>query len=648
MVRTAVAAVPGLVGPVANPRRCVGGGRCRPPTHASWSRVPSSGALWSRGPWIASLGVVVLLATCGLAVLGFAVRGLALLHLAVPPGVTLLGVTLLGVAVFRPARYIGPMHPPQCPYSPAPDSTTRSCRCADTAIHAPPYPCSPTSALPARASRSGGSAPGSPPRPCPATPDPSAGHDSLPRPRPQGSPPAFRPTSRRPESSRPTSASRPASGRPVVSPTRGRPGRASPRRPCPRRYGSPSAPSSARAGRRYRAGARRRSVAGPSCPGSSGRARSAPPSSSFAIRVLRGTLLLRRPPLVALVARAARIGWAAGADLLARFAVLRLPPRHHLRPRRLGIGAARLGTSVVDHLHDVVSDRRRGRAVVRQRRPGRGRDAVLQARQFGALHVATADPQVALLLEGRDRGLLLRAAATSGRRVGQCGLDGAQVLLGVGELLLGPAQRPVVVELGLQGGAPPLQHRTAFLEGGDRRGDHGAPALGEPSPLVLGLRQGVELAVHRGQRDGGALRPRVRGGPVRRRRPLGRGLHRPRLGRCVGHRVPPGEDAGDTEQRQGVPAARHRATVAGSARHLQGRRDLGGETRPDRFGGRDRRGPRPAPRRSRWHRATRATRRRARPDRPVARPAPPPCEPAGPPRGAPQCNSGAPAVRPWS
>ena len=144
----------------------------------------------------------------------------------------------------------------------------------------------------------------------------------------------------------------------------------------------------------------------PVLPGRCGRLLRLP---SFTIRVLRGTLLLRRPPLVALVARAARIGWAAGADLPGAACRPPTPARHHLRPPRLGIGAGRLGTSVVDHLHDVVSDRRRGRAVVRQRRPGRGRDAVLQARQFGALHVATADPQVALLLEGRDRGILLRA-----------------------------------------------------------------------------------------------------------------------------------------------------------------------------------------------------------------------------------------------
>ena len=254
---------------------------------------------------------------------------------------------------------------------------------------------------------------------------------------------------------------------------------------------------------------------------------------------------------------------------------------------RGGFGSGRVGS--VPPLWTISrtssADLRRGRAVVGQRRPGRGRDAVLQARQLGALHVATAEPQVALLLQGRDRGLLLGAAATSGRGVGQRRLDGAQVLLGDRELLLGPAQRPVVVELGLKGGAPPLQHGTAILEGGDRRGDHGAPALGEPPPLVLGLREGVELAVHRGQRDGGALRPRVCSHPVRRRRTFRRGLRRRRLGLASVTAYPPARMPATPSSAR---ACRRRGIGRRSRDPLdsvRGRRDLGGGGRPDRFGG---------------------------------------------------------------
>ena len=123
MVRTAVAAVPGLVGSVRTRGGVsVAGVVVGLPLHGPVFRraaplgvavlgvaVVGIASLGIASLGIAVLGIAVLLATCGLAVLGFAVRGLALLRLVVLPGVTLLGamscgVTFFGVAVFRPAR----------------------------------------------------------------------------------------------------------------------------------------------------------------------------------------------------------------------------------------------------------------------------------------------------------------------------------------------------------------------------------------------------------------------------------------------------------------------------------------------------------------------------------------------------------------
>ena len=196
-------------------------------------------------------------------------------------------------------------------------------------------------------------------------------------------------------------------------------------------------------------------------------------------RGLRGTLLLRRPPLVALVARAARIGWTAGADLLAGLAVLRLPPRHHLRPRRLGSG--RVGS--VPPLWTIS---RTSSVIFAVAAPSSG-SGVRVAVETPSCRLASSVRCTSRRRSRRSRCSSRAAIAAScpscdaGTSVGQGRLDGAQVLLGARELQLGPAQRPVVVELGLKGGAPPL--------GAERRSSRAATGPGTTARRLSGSRR---------------------------------------------------------------------------------------------------------------------------------------------------------------
>ena len=140
------------------------------------------------------------------------------------------------------------------------------------------------------------------------------------------------------------------------------------------------------------------------------------------------------------------------------------------------------------------------------------------------------------------------------------------------------------------------------------------PLSGQPPPLLLGLLARVSSwRFTERQRDGGALRPRVRRLPRPAPSPSGAACAGDRLGLRVGRRVPPGEDAGDAEHRQrassAAPAWRRRSRGLGTSAV----RGLGGETRL----GCGRLAPgSPSPRQprragSRWHRATRATPRRS-------------------------------------
>jgi hypothetical protein len=268
------------------------------------------------------------------------------------------------------------------------------------------------------------------------------------------------------------------------------------------------------------------------------------------------------------VARAPGVRRAARLRLLARADVVLLTAGNDLWQPHVALVRPVRGVFVLARRgEDVVGDLLGACVVVRQRcRCGRG-DPLLEALHLGALGVALTDAQVTLLVQGRDRGVLLGVAARRGGHVDQCCLERREVLLGHRQVAPPLPQRAVGVELGLQGGLPTLQDRPAFRQRSERRvGTARASALGQPRPPLFRVGKRVELTVHRDERDRGPLRPGLR----RRTALFPRGDRRGRDGhgrrwRAIDldldrrERVPTGQDAGGAEDRQGVPAARPHA-----------------------------------------------------------------------------------------
>jgi hypothetical protein len=144
---------------------------------------------------------------------------------------------------------------------------------------------------------------------------------------------------------------------------------------------------------------------------------------------------------------------AAGGDVLLGLAVL-------LVARRQRLGTLRHGTRVLvavlvvlpaDGVEDLLADLGRRLGVVGERLGHGVLDAGLQRLDLVALRVALAQPQVALLVQGGEGGVLLGCALVDRRGVLQRLLHGREVLLGLGQVGARALQVAVGLELRLEG-----------------------------------------------------------------------------------------------------------------------------------------------------------------------------------------------------